>query len=178
VALVPVVAVTFVLFFCKLVLPFFVLLAVFYVLWTFYIHTKYSKDIPVCISRVRNSTGRVVAVGNVFALAAFTYTLATVSGEWSPTILVISAFVGISSAWLNTFAIYGLVMPNKPHGVGFPKTGARDERGEFRRSLEDLVDVLDMCSGWLPFKLRALVCGGDLEAAGKTSEGWPLMRTA
>jgi hypothetical protein len=179
-ALVPVVVAAFALFFYKLVLPLFVLSTVFYILWTFCMHTKYSKDIPVCISRVRNNAGRVVAIGNVFALAAFTYVLTTVSGEWNlmNSILAISAFVGISFAWLSTFTIYGLAMPNEPHGIGFPKTGARDERGECGRFLEDLVDALnmrDVRNGWLPFehynKLRALVCRGDLEAAGKASEG-------
>jgi hypothetical protein len=185
-ALVPVATATFVLLFYKL-LPFFVLSTVFYILWTFYMYTKYSKDVPVCVRRVWNSAGWAVAAGNVFVLAAFTYILATASGGWNlaDLILAVSALVGMSFAWLNAFTVYALVVPSKPHGVDFPRTGARDEHREYRRFLEDLVDALnvqDMCNGWLPFehynKMRALVCRGDLEAAGKVSEGWPLIFVA
>jgi len=167
----------------KFVLPF-VFLAAFYVLWPLLTYKKYTEtEAPVCIRRVWSSAGWTVAAGNIVPPPIFSYVLAAASSEQN-LLLMGSAFFGMLVAWLNMLTIYALLEPDKPR-IGFPKTGAWNESKEYRRFLEDLADawkMQDMCGGWLPYehynKLRALVCRGDLDAAGKVSEGWPLLITA
>jgi hypothetical protein len=179
-ALVPVVVAVLALILHKFILSF-VFLAAFYVLWSLLTYKKYAEtEVPVCIRRVWSSAGWTVAAGNIVPPPIFSYIFATASSEQN-LLLMGSAFFGTLIAWLNMFIIYALLEPDEPR-IGFPKTGARDEHREYRRFVEDLVDMRNMCGGWLPYehynKLRALVCGGDLDAAGKVSEGWPLLIAA
>jgi hypothetical protein len=179
-ALVPVATAVLSLFLYKFILPF-VLLSVFYALWSFHMYKKYAKtEAPVCIRRVWRGTGWTAVVGNIAPPTIFLYVFKmALNGQNLP--LMASVFFASLVAWLNMFTIYALLAPGKPR-VDFPKTGARDEHREYRRFVEDLVDMQNMCDGWLPYehynKLKALICRGDLDAAGKVSEGWPLLISA
>jgi hypothetical protein len=165
--------------------PLFIILIAFYTLWTFYMYKKYTSwgEPPVCLNDVWRATWWMVALGNAAPTAAFLSILAAAYHESNPPLMAAVLF-GFFFAWLNMFTMAALVMPGQPR-VGFPKTGARDESSEYGRFIEDLADTWDMrniCGGWLPYehynKLRALVCSGGLDAAGKVSEGWPLLISA
>jgi hypothetical protein len=176
-ALVPAAVAALVFLFHKLPAPL-VLLTAFYALWTFYRFNKI--DVPICVNRVWDKTRWMVAAGNFAPLAAFVYVFTTAADAWDPLLAV--GLAGMVVAMLGGIAIPALLAPGRPHGVGFSKTGARDEHREYRRFLEDLADawkMQDMCGGWLPYehynKLRMLLCRGDFEAAEKVSENWPLI---
>ena len=178
-ALVPAATALFVVLFHKLLLPF-VLVSAFYVLWAIY---QSKTAAPVCIHRVWNKAARMLEAGNLALLGAYIYVAIATVSELNPQFFISIALMTFAA--LSGFSIYAWLEPHKPHGVDFPRTGARGGHGEYRRFLEDLADawkVQDMCGGWLPYehynKLRALVCRGDAKVAEKVSENWPLIFAA
>ena len=177
-ALVPAATAVLVVLLHKLLLPF-VLVSTLYVLWAIYQSAKIAA--PVCIHRVWNRTARMLEVSNLALLGAYIYVTAVTVDKLNPQFfvsIVLMVFVA-----LNGFSMYAWLKPHRPRGVNIPKTEAQDESREYRRFLEDLADawkMQDMCGDRLPHdnKLGALVCRGDLEAAEKVPENYPLIVVA
>jgi hypothetical protein len=157
----------------------FATVSVFYLLWTIYRFVK--EDVPVCTHRVWSQNSWMLEVGFLVPLGVYIYTGLSAAAINPPDLsLLIPSVFGLLAA-LGGYAVYAILEPYKPHGIDFPKAGARDESREYRRFLDDLADAWNeqsLCEGWLPFehynKLRALLCKGDIEAAQKVSENYPL----
>jgi hypothetical protein len=108
----------------------------------------------------QNGAALMLKVSNLTLLGAHISIATVTAGELNPKFFVSTASMAFAA--LSRFSMHARLEPHKPRGVGFPKTGARDERGEHRRFFEDLADawkMQDMCGG--PYErynnLRALV---------------------